>query len=140
MSTALLDAPARTIHPLEQAVLDYLDEHPGSTLSEACDSIPSVAVDEDFAVILAARLLWHRRLPLLMVRTGADRMWFGMAEAVALARRLLFEEDEPVTCGGWNDRHTPECATGQDECPEARDERVMDAMNEQLADSLGMRY
>lgn len=154
MSTAVLDAPAKCwrhdyehyeyvctcpphpIHPLEQAVLDYLDEHPGSRLSDAVYSLPSM--DEDRAVALVARLLWHRRLPLLMARIEADRAWFGLPEAVTAARRLLFDEDEPVTCG--QGAHTPECATGQDECPEGQDERVMDDRFERLADSLGMRY
>ena len=142
MSTTVLEPPrvevppVQVMHPLERAVLDYLDQHPGSRLSDAVYSLRGM--DEDRAVALVARLLWHRRLPLLMARIEADRAWFGLAEAVAGAQRLLFDEDEPVTCG--QGEHAPECATGVDECRDAQDERVIDDRFDRLADSLGMRY
>ena len=87
--TVVLDAPAPPINPHEQAVLDYLAEHPGASVVDAVRAHPPVADNTDRAVALLARLLWKRRLPELVEQIGADRVWFGLPEAVHTARILL---------------------------------------------------
>jgi hypothetical protein len=92
--TVTLDAPAPPINPHEQAVLDYLAEHPGAGIVDAVRAHPPIGDNDDRAVALLARLLWKRRLPGLIESIGADRVWFGLPEAVDAAHLLLTDTTE----------------------------------------------
>lgn len=105
-------------HPKERLALDYLENNPGATISDA--ALHAGVYDEENTLLLVARLIWHKHLPVLLARVGVLRV-VTLPAALAAAEKII-EDDQPIGC---NDRaHSPECFAGHDVCGRGRDEAV----------------